>query len=153
MGKHLIDEHREKIWILLESGGGTVDELVKRIERAGVLVTFNGIRFDVPFMEQSMKMKIPDTPHLDLMYLLRRLGLRGGLKRIERELGLLREDDIADVNGYEAVRLWYRWERQGDVGALEKLCRYNAADVVNLKPLADMAYDMMAKKVFQVTRI
>ena len=31
MGKHLLDEHREKIWILLESGGGTVEELAKKM--------------------------------------------------------------------------------------------------------------------------
>ena len=39
------------------------------------------------------------TPaHIDLRFLLRRIGYRGGLKKIEKELGISRAHDISDLN-------------------------------------------------------
>jgi uncharacterized protein YprB with RNaseH-like and TPR domain len=84
--------------------------------------------------------------HIDLRFLLKNLGLTGGLKRIEKEVGLVREDEIDGLNGYEAVMLWkdYQW---GDKAALEKLIRYNTADIVNLEPLMEMAFTQMRKRL------
>lgn len=100
---------------------------------ADLLVSFNGKRFDVPFLETSFDVTL-DQPHLDLMYTCRKLGLSGGLKTIEREVGVDR--DRPDLTGRDAVRLWNRYER-GDQGALETLVSYNREDTVNLRRLAD----------------
>ena len=62
--------------------------LVKDAARAKALVTFNGIRFDTKFIAKEFpEVTLPDT-HLDLMYLCRRLGLKGGQKAIEKELNI-----------------------------------------------------------------
>ena len=66
------------------------------------------------------------------------LGYRGGLKAVERTLGIGREPSIRGVDGFEAVRLWRRHER-GDRAALEKLLLYNLTDVVNLVELLEIA--------------
>ena len=38
------------------------------------------------------------------------------------------------------MRLWFDYVK-GDENALDVLVRYNAADVINLEPLAEYAYD------------
>ena len=85
---------------------------------------------------------------MDLCFASRKIGLRGGLKSIEREIGLARDEDIAGVDGFEAVRLWRRWERRGDKDAFARLLDYNRADVVNLETLADIVYKRLWEKTF-----
>ena len=41
------------------------------------------------------------------------------------------------MNGYEAVRLWWRYIDDYDEDALSKLLEYNREDVVNLKHLKE----------------
>ncbi|MCX8126599.1 MAG: ribonuclease H-like domain-containing protein, partial [Dehalococcoidia bacterium] len=62
-----------------------------------------------------------------------RLGLSGGLKAVEVRLGIERE--LKNINGLDAVMLWMRNEKKGDLKALETLLRYNREDVMNLLPL------------------
>jgi hypothetical protein len=111
----------------------TGDRLSSLFDGADLLVTFNGKRFDVPFLESSFDVTL-DQPHLDLMYTCRKLDLTGGLKRVEREVGI--ERDRPDLTGRDAVRLWNRY-RRGDGDALETLVSYNRDDAVNLRRLAD----------------
>lgn len=114
------------------------------LSRAGVLVSFNGKRFDVPFLESTFGLDI-DTPHIDLMYPCRRLDLTGGLKAIERTVGI--ERDSPDISGRDAVRLWHAYER-GDEASLEKLVAYNRADTVNLESLMEVVADRLHETVF-----
>ncbi|MFB6302488.1 MAG: ribonuclease H-like domain-containing protein [Haloferacaceae archaeon] len=111
----------------------TAGALREHLADAPLLVTFNGRRFDVPFLETSFDVSL-DCPHLDLMYACRRIGLTGGLKPIEREVGIERERP--DISGRDAVRLWREYER-GDRAALDRLVSYNREDAVNLRALAD----------------
>ena len=106
--------------------------------RAKVLITFNGIRFDTKFIAKEYpEVAFPDA-HIDLMYLCRRLGLKGGQKAIEHELGIRVRDDLADVDGAAAVVLWHRYMR-GDAAALRKLVRYNRADIAAMGAILDLA--------------
>ena len=41
------------------------------------------------------------------------------------------------MNGYEAVRLWWKYVDSFDLYALNKLLEYNREDVVNLRVLRD----------------
>jgi uncharacterized protein YprB with RNaseH-like and TPR domain len=111
---------------------------------AGLLVSFNGKRFDVPFLEQSFGLDI-DQPHLDLMYPCRQLDLTGGLKAIERAVGIDR--DRPDISGRDAVRLWHQYER-GDEDSLRTLVSYNRADTANLQSLLDIVADRLHDEVF-----
>jgi len=79
------------------------------------------------------------------MYPCKRLGLSGGLKPIERQLGI--ERDRPDISGRDAVRLWHQYER-GDEAALDTLVSYNREDTVNLRTLADVVCDALHEDVF-----
>lgn len=108
-----------------------------------LVVTFNGGAFDLPFIRRSFPgITLPAT-HIDLRFLLKRLGYSGGLKTIEKTLGLAREDGIQGLNGWDAVLLWQA-HCNGDGSALDRLVRYNTADIVNLRPLMEMAFQRMA---------
>jgi len=80
-----------------------------------------------------------------LCFAARRLGLQGGLKCIERELQIHREEAIEGLDGWDAVRLWHRW-RGGEEEALDLLLRYNAADARNLEPLAELLFQQMVAR-------
>ncbi len=71
-----------------------------------------------------------------------RLGLKGGLKAIERRVGIERTPRTRYLQGWDAVYLWERYQK-GDEEALEVLVEYNMEDVVNLKSLIEMAYDSL----------
>ena len=79
------------------------------------------------------------------MYPLRRIGYNGGLKNIEKLLGISRSKDTEDLTGFDAVRLWKQYER-GDMNALEKLVKYNREDIVNLKTIIELTYPKMVEK-------
>ena len=122
----------------------TCDRLTAELENSSLLVTFNGRRFDVPFLETCYDVDV-SIAHVDLMYPCRTLGLDGGLKRIERDVGI--ERDRPDLSGRDAVRLWHQYER-GDDGALETLVEYNRADTRNLETLMDLVADRLHDRVF-----
>ncbi len=118
--------------------GVDLDELPSDLRRYKVLVTFNGTHFDLPILQNAFP-SLPAPLHVDVQYPMRRLGFRGGLKRIERRIGLERPDDLRGLRGSDAVKLWRRYER-GDEDALDALIGYNRQDVENLRPLMDYAY-------------
>ncbi|NOZ59435.1 MAG: exonuclease, partial [Euryarchaeota archaeon] len=67
---------------------------------------------------------------------------------IERRLGLERSAELEGVDGFEAVRLWRRWERRGDGSALERLLEYNEADTGGLPELARHIYHRLKARTF-----
>ena len=50
-------------------------------------------------------------------------------------LGINRK--LTEVDGLEAVRLWYEYKEQGNKISLKTLLEYNQEDVVNLQMLLD----------------
>jgi len=118
--------------------GEDLEELPAYLRRFGVLVTFNGSRFDVPFLRAAFPQLVPPPAHIDLRFVLYRLGLSGGLKRIEATLGLGDRSGVEGVDGLQAVRLWQEY-RRGNAAALDRLVRYNRADTSNLVPLLELA--------------
>jgi uncharacterized protein YprB with RNaseH-like and TPR domain len=126
----------------------TAANLAAELDRASLLVSYNGIRFDVPFLERTFDRTI-DVPHFDLMYPCRRLDLTGGLKAVEGQVGI--ERDRPDLSGRDAVRLWRRYER-GDEAALETLVSYNRDDAANLAALANVLCDRLHDRMFVPTR-
>jgi uncharacterized protein YprB with RNaseH-like and TPR domain len=126
--------------------GVNLDQFPAYIAQFPLLVTFNGSQFDVPFLRAHLPTARLDQAHIDLRFVLRSLGYRGGLKAIERNLGLTRDAAIQNVDGFEAVRLWHRY-RRGDRAALMKLALYNLTDVVNLVELVQIALRLHHKQL------
>ncbi len=128
--------------------GDNLDEFPDFIREFSMLVTFNGLHFDLPMINRQFPSLAFDQLHLDLCPTLRRVGLRGGLKRIEELLGLVRDPDLEGMDGMDAIRLWKAY-RLGHHSALETLLRYNREDIVNLKPLANLAYTRLRERLWR----
>jgi len=131
----LYDGHKTRSFV----HGDNLEAFPAAVKKFKVLVTFNGARFDVPFLKAAFKDLEFDQIHIDLRYPLRRLGFVGGLKAIEKRVGIERSANTRGLSGWDAVRLWKAHER-GESGALETLIEYNAEDVVNLETLIDLSY-------------
>ncbi len=120
--------------------GQNLEEFNREIRKYQLIVSFNGKRFDIPFIRYVLGNLPEGQVHLDLMYPLRRLGYHGGLKSIEAQLGIGRSGILRQVDGFMAVLLWHEYQR-GNKAALNTLIRYNLEDVVNLQYLADTVYN------------
>jgi uncharacterized protein YprB with RNaseH-like and TPR domain len=111
--------------------------ILETLEGVDIIYTYNGSRFDLPFIHARLGLDLEGLfAHRDLMYDCWRYNLRGGLKAVERQLGISR--DVQGVDGYEAVRLWWRYVDSFDLDALDTLLAYNKEDVVNLKTLKEL---------------
>lgn len=114
----------------------TAESLKESLGGVGIIHTYNGSRFDLPFLQCRLGVDLSRLyPHRDLMYDCWSRKLYGGLKAVERKLGIMRR--LKDVNGYEAVRLWWRYVESFDLKALNRLLEYNREDVVNLRVLRE----------------
>ncbi|MBX3111492.1 MAG: ribonuclease H-like domain-containing protein [Fimbriimonadaceae bacterium] len=120
--------------------GRDLERFPEMMAECGMLVTFFGAGFDVPVLRKAFPQLAYDQIHLDLCPLFKNLGVRGGLKKIERQMGICRSDDTDGLTGRDAIRLW-RMHNRGDEEALRVLTAYNKEDVVNMKALARIAYD------------
>ena len=119
--------------------------LADALRQYDLLVTFCGTTFDLPMLLSQYPDLPIDQPHFDVCLLGRRLGYRGGLKAIERQLGIRRRGELQGMNGDEAVRCWNRWRHSRDLAARAQLLQYNEADCVNLEPLAEAFYCSMVQ--------
>ncbi len=119
----------------------TADSILRALEGADVLYTYNGSRFDLPFIYSRLGINLAKLfNHRDLMYNCWRNNLYGGFKAVERQLGIERR--LKEMNGYEAVRLWWRYVNDYDEEALATLLEYNKEDVINLKTLKEMLLNL-----------
>ena len=116
-------------------GGQITDVAVwQALEGVDTLCTFNGDRFDLPILERQTRLDLrTQFRSLDLLRECRRAGLKGGLKQLEERFGIARA--TRGMNGWDALRLWARYESEGDGEALGILLEYNREDVMNLVQL------------------
>lgn len=129
------DGREERVFI----SGDNLEDALEVIEAYPLVVTFCGTAFDMPLLRARFRYHAFNHIHLDLRSPLKRLGLTGGLKRIERALGIARSEETQGLDGWDAMRLWEKYQR-GAPGALELLIKYNLEDAKNLAPLAEFAY-------------
>ena len=128
--------------------GKNMADVERELEKYSVIVTFNGARFDIPFIQSVYPQIRFDHIHIDLVYPLRRLGYKGGLKSIERQTGIERESDISSLTGFDAIRLWNEYKR-GNAKSLETLVKYNSSDIVNLKTLMEFSYERLRSEALK----
>ncbi|MFN3920787.1 MAG: ribonuclease H-like domain-containing protein [Caldimicrobium sp.] len=119
-------------------------------------ITFGGENFDIPFIKKTFSEQVYPKYHLDLYYYTTLIGIKGGLKKVEKALGIERKTE--GMNGYDAVKLWKKWQEEKDSRALQKLILYNKEDVVNLKVILEyviskiytLGGDLLYEKVKQL---
>ncbi|MBN1109968.1 MAG: ribonuclease H-like domain-containing protein [Methanomassiliicoccales archaeon] len=146
----MLSVHRAGETVTLTRGMDlTAENIGRAMNRAKLLVTFNGSTFDLPMIEREFPFSVPRVPHYDLRHACPKVGLRGGLKHVEFMLGYRRPQEVEYVTGEEAVYLWHLWERKGNENALRLLRRYNQEDARNLEPLAGTVYARLADRLLQ----
>jgi hypothetical protein len=119
--------------------GDNLHRFVEDVRDYQVLVTYNGKCFDVPFIQRFFGIRL-DQVHIDLRYVLASLGLKGGLKGCEKQVGIDR-GDLDGLDGYFAVLLWREYVRRREARVLETLLAYNVQDVLSLEVLLTLAYN------------
>jgi len=134
--------------------GRNLEALPGALGRSRLWVTFNGRCFDLPVLREHF----PDLPepavHLDLRFLCRRVGLRGGLKAVEEAVGVGRPPHLRGTSGWDAVLLWRAWTSTGDLEPLRFLVEYNLYDAFQLRSVADAAYNRAVEQLsFDAERI
>lgn len=125
---------------LIKGQNLSAESLMRELSPYKYLITFYGSSFDVPFLRRALAGFELDIPHFDLCFGARRTGLKGGLKRLEAELGIERDEETKGMDGYDAVILWNEFRRRASSAALELLVKYNREDTVNLWGIADTIY-------------
>lgn len=139
------DQQRPEITLIIAKHKGSLhtytaehnlDDFLHLLDDITMLVTFNGASFDVPQMENHFHIPMRDIAHIDLRWVCYHTQLRGGLKEIERAIGLIRPPDLIGMDGAEADWLWQRWKATGNPALLNRLTRYCAADVIGLEHLS-----------------
>ena len=130
--------------------GQNLQEFPEFVMSYGMIVSFYGANFDLPMLEKRYPDLRFNQLHLDLCPTLRQIGVTGGLKRIEKQLGISRGEETDGLGGLDAIRLWRRYSQLGDDQALETLIVYNREDVVNLEYLAGYAYQNLKQKLLPV---
>ena len=114
----------------------TRDNLLTSIDGVDKIYTYNGSRFDLPFIYGSLGIDLNAiAAHHDLMYDCWQCNLYGDFKAVEQQLGIPRQ--LQGITGLDAVVLWQRYQYYGDKEALATLLEYNKEDVVNLKVLGE----------------
>lgn len=120
-----------------------LDDFREDIEKYKVIVTYNGKCFDIPFIRGNLGLAMDHT-HIDLRYVLRSVGLTGGLKGCETQAGIDR-GELTGLDGYDAVLLWNDYQRKGNQKALKTLLAYNSQDILSLETLMVLAYNRKLK--------
>jgi uncharacterized protein YprB with RNaseH-like and TPR domain/predicted nuclease with RNAse H fold len=136
----LFDGRKYKVFI----EGDNLQELPLHLRGYSIMVTFNGAGFDLRFLKLAFPDIVLPPIHIDLRWVTRKLGMKGGLKSVEKQFGLSRAESVEDLTSFDATVLWAKYLR-GDTAALETLIAYNTEDVVHLKAIMEKSYEKLSK--------
>lgn len=129
---------------ILVKGINLDEKLLKNeLKKYKTIVTFNGSSFDLPVIKKRYGNLFENMIHIDLRHACSQVGLKGGLKKIEKTLNINRLDDVEGIDGGEAVYLWQMWRSTGERKYLNTLVKYNEEDIINLKPLMKHVYALL----------
>ncbi len=130
-------------------GNGVTDvNLYRALEAVETIYTYNGGSFDLPVIRRRLLADLKqDFRHHDLMRDCWKQGLKGGLKKVEVQLGIARS--TAGMSGWDAPRLWHRYQTRGEIAALDLLLRYNRDDIVHLPRLKAHLHALPVEPIHQ----
>lgn len=113
----------------------STEAMAEALDGVDVLVTYNGRRHDMHFLRNLLPDKFQNSRVIDLRHMARQAGFTGGLKSLERQIGVVRDRYVELAGTGQAVRLWKLWRTRGLKGPLELLRAYNREDTCNLLPI------------------
>lgn len=114
----------------------TRENIIETLQGIKNIYTYNGKKFDIPVIAELVGLDLFKYYQIyDLMYDCRKYKLFGGLKKVEKLLGIPRK--LEGMDGKYAMELWERYVTFGDKDAFNMLLEYNKEDVVNLKILKE----------------
>ena len=132
MGLYLDNGDQRKIMQLTEEDL-TKESLIATLSGVQNLFTYNGNRFDLPFIQEILKINIEAIVpnHHDLIYDCWRCNLYGGLKETEKQLNIHRKNQSVSPVGM--VNLLRKYHEKGDRKVIAALLEYNRQTMMNLK--------------------
>ena len=112
----------------------TAEKLSGILNGVGTIYTYNGSRFDLPTIKKCLGINLEKlfSCH-DLMYDCWVCNLYGGLKAVEKQLGISRDSE--GIDGMMAMELWADYVNCDNKESLQTLLNYNKDDIVNLEIL------------------
>lgn len=119
--------------------GDNLSEFLKILPSLGLIITFNGCRFDLPMIRRKYHIDI-NCAHIDMMQVMNKFGYKGGQKSIESRIGFKRKNSKG-CTGKDAVNLWNVYQKEGSQEALKLLIQYNKEDVQALEYISIWAYN------------
>jgi len=133
---------RQYLLTRLDAESVYLEAIAAELEGAGLLISYNGLSFDIPLLATRFRLSgqgdpLPALPHLDLLRPVRRAYGRVWpdcrLASVEqRLLGFKRKDDLP---GSEAPAAWLAWLRAGEMTPLAGVLRHNRWDLLSLAAL------------------
>jgi len=109
----------------------TPKRILHILKDISIIYTYNGSRFDLPIIARKTGINLANRiKSHDLMYDCWKRNLYGGLKKVEKILGINRT--LSDIDGQKAMDLWELYFNYNDKKALQILLKYNEEDIVNL---------------------
>jgi uncharacterized protein len=124
-----------------------LQELKKFLAKYPMLISFNGTVHDIPFLKKRYPDLFSDVLHMDLRFLTQKISFRGGLKKIEKLLGIKRTEIQEKYRSGDIKRLWRMWKGSGDKYYLNLLIEYAEDDVISLKKIAECTIDRLKKEI------
>ncbi len=125
--------------------GFTLDkqELQNILSRCSLLITFNGSSFDIPILERFFGTTL-NIPHIDLKHLCAKVGLIGGLKEIEKQVGISRPTHLIG----SPTDAWRAYIASGDAEYLELIVEYNKWDCQSLYEIMKICYQKRTNNLY-----
>lgn len=126
--------------------GKNIDQFLYEYDVTNI-IGYNHKSYDIPYLEKNPCTKCQCFRNIykkDLMKLAHQLNIKGGLKKTEEHLGIIREAEPLDYN--QQMELWNRWNYFGDRDALNQYLFYNEEDVMNLPVLENKLHDIAKRK-------
>lgn len=117
-----------------------LDALQRHLPETGLLVTFNGQSFDIPYLNQRYEVhglttRLLTERNLDLLHWARKAMPHlpnHRLKSIETQLGIHRADTLS---GADCVSDYAAYLRTQDPALAQKICLHNYEDILHMAPL------------------
>ena len=125
----------------------TKNLIEKELSKYKMIITFNGASFDLPKLQKQFNINFNQL-HLDLKPLCVNLGLKGGLKEVEKIFDLKRPSHLYG----NPIDLWQAFHASGDREYLDLLLDYNGEDIENLKDIIEIVYKKYRNKIYKPSK-